>query len=562
MRELLTIADRVEDLSKEIPVSSFAGFLEETNRKIRKMASQTTFFIDVFRATNSSSETRKIVKQLQETNTNSDFKLVVKDENNYNIKVFEEIFSSVAFVFLDEEMEQSDVFKQHFRKNDDQYKVIFIVDLLNDEKKLREFSRSFNSRTKSITLTTIDFADKTLEEILQLYLDETALDKLKKISYLNSIKPVFSFLNDILFSENKAANTRKILNSQNTNITRREEQSLNTSELSSNIRQLIQKSAQDLEKNYKLKYDDLNKPNTGKFSLIGIERSNLLADFEKRELAEKSEKVETTIDKNFLNDFIKNISTTIKAELGKDEAFIKSSFEDIIAQINIQLKSKSIQPLNAASIFPPFPEKERTIQSFCYINKSYTGEVIKKGPMEYFVALRDYTGLIMVVGGLLAPLSIVASTSDNAVFKSVAIWVKAGTGAISLIMIVYGIYDLRKRIPLKRVEEFERELAKAKDILVQESKRMFNDSSRDWTTNISNWIKDTTQNINLQIERNMKDLASQKAGQMNQEKVQQQKQQQSIDMLLRSIQSAERVKDQMNTRYRDMVTETEKDLKL
>ena len=111
-------------------------------------------------------------------------------------------------------------------------------------------------------------------------------------------------------------------------------------------------------------------------------------------------------------------------------------------------------------------------------------------------------------------------------------------------------------------EEFEREIGKAKEVLLQESKRMFNDSSRDWTTNIANWIKDTTQNISLQIERNMKDLLTQRASQMNQEKIQQQKQQQSIDLLIRSIQSAEKVKDQMNTRYREMLTETEKDLKL
>lgn len=284
-------------------------------------------------------------------------------------------------------------------------------------------------------------------------------------------------------------------------------------------------------------------------------------DFEKKELAEKSEKYETHIAQGFLDRFISKISGSISKELGKDEAFIKSSLEDLLAQINIQLKTKNIQPLTAA-VFPPFPEKERVIQSFCYLNKTYTGEVIKKGAMEYFVALRDYTGLIMVVGGLLAPLSIVASASDSGLFKHVATWVKGSTAGISLLMIIYGIYDLRKRIPKKRVEEFQRELTKARELLQMESKRMFSDSSRDWTTTISNWIRDATQNINMQIERNMKDQQTQRAGMMNQEKVQQQKLQQNIDMLLRSIQSAERVKDTMATRYRDMVSETEKDLKL
>lgn len=563
MRELSYIADRFSDLLKEMPVSSYAGFLEETRRKIKNLSDKDDFYIDVFTCANASAESKQFARSLQESAENSSYNVSVKDEHSCGVRVFEQVFASLGFVLLDEPMLQCEPLLQLFKKNDSPYKVIFIVNQLGNQDKLRDFTRQFSSRTKVFTITADDLSGKKLIDILSASIsDAMSLDKIKKIAYLNSIKPVFSFLDEILSAESKAANTRKLLNSQNTNITRKEEQAMNNNELVSNLRQLIQKSAQELEKSYKIKYEDLNKPNTGTFSIISVERSNMLTDFERRALAEKSEKYETSISKDFVDAFVNAISSNIQKELGKDEAFIKSSFEDLISQINIQLKSKGVPPLKIDTIYPPFPEKERTIQSFCYINKTYTGEIIKKGPMEYFVALRDYTGLIMVVGGLLAPLSIVASASDSGMFKNVANWVKASTAGISLLMIFYGIYDLRRRIPKKRVEEFERELGKAKDTLQQESKRMFNDSSRDWIGNISNWIRDTTQNINLQIERNMKDLQSQKMNQMNQEKNQQQKQQQSIDMLLRNIQSAERVKDQLNIRYRDMVTEAEKDLKL
>lgn len=564
MREIAFIADRFSDLIREIPVSSYSGFLEETRRKIKQLSEREDFYIDVFSCTNAASESKNTVRHLQDAAQGTDFHLSLKTEQNFGIRVFENVFPSVGFVMLDEEMLQCAALKEHFRKSDSSYKVMFIVNILaSDENKIRDFSRAFSLRTKTFTLTPADLSGKNIKEILTTSITEPgALDKINKLAYLNSIKPAFSFLDEILSAENKAANTRKLLNTQNTNITRKEEQSLNNSEFNSNVRQLIQKSASELEKSYKIKYEDLNKPNTGKFSVIAAEECNQLTDFERKALAEKSEKYETTISRNFLDDFAKTISGSIQKELGKDEAFIKSSFEELITQINIQLKAKGIQSLKADSLYPPFPDKQRTIQSFCYFNKTYTGEIIKKGPMEYFVALRDYTGLIMVVGGLLAPLSIVASASDSGIFKNVANWVKGTTAGISLLMIMYGIYDLRKRIPKKRVEEFERELVKAKDLLQQESKRMFNDSSRDWIGNISNWMRDATQNISLQIERNMKDQQTAKSTQMNQEKVQQQKQQQSVDLLLRGIQSAERVKDQMVTRYRDMVSETEKDLKL
>ncbi len=562
MRELSYIAERFDDLLKELPVSSYAGFLEETRRKIKNISDKDAFYVDSFRCSNSSSESRKLAQALEESAGGSAYRLTPKDETNYSVRIFEDIFPSIGFILLDEEMLRCDALTQYFKKNDSTYRVVFIVNLLQNSEDLKNYSRQFSYRIKTFTLLPEEIGGKNLTEIITTAIDAPSLDKIKKLSYLNSIKPVFSFLDEILAAENKAANTRKLLNTQNSNITRKEEQSLNNSELTSNLRQLIQKSTQELEKSYKIKYEDLNKPNTGQFSIIATQRCSLLKDFEKKALAEKSEKVETSIAQPFLDDFINTISSSIRTELGKDEAFIKSSFEDLLSQINAQLRNKGIKPLNSENIYPPFPDKERTIHSFCYINKTYNGEVIKKGAMEYFVALRDYTGLIMVVGGLLAPLSIVASASDSGVFKYIATWIKASTAGISLLMIIYGIYDLRRRIPKKRVEEFERELNKARETLQQESKRMFNDSSRDWSGNISNWLRDTNQNINLQIERNIKDLQTQKSNQMGQERVQQQKQQQSVDILLRNIQSAERVKDQINTRYRDMVSETEKDLKL
>ncbi len=64
MREILSVADRIEDLTKELPVSNYAGFLEEINFKIRKMASQDYLFIDVYRSVNAYGESKKIIKQL------------------------------------------------------------------------------------------------------------------------------------------------------------------------------------------------------------------------------------------------------------------------------------------------------------------------------------------------------------------------------------------------------------------------------------------------------------------------------------------------------------------
>ena len=90
---------------------------------------------------------------------------------------------------------------------------------------------------------------------------------------------------------------------------------------------------------------------------------------------------------------------------------------------------------------------------------------------------------------------------------------------------------------------------------------MYSESTRDWTTNLTSWIRDVGQNINNAIDRNMKQSQSSKIQQMNQDKSQQQRLQQSIDNIQRNIQTAERIKDQLSIKFNEMVVETERDLR-
>src|SRR6478609_10016181 len=125
MRELSYIADRFSDLLKEMPVSSYAGFLEETRRKIKNLSDRDGFYIDVFTCTNASAESKQLTRSLQESAQNSSYNLVVKDENTSGVRVFEQVFASLGFVLLDETMLQCEPLQQLFKKTDSPYKVIF-----------------------------------------------------------------------------------------------------------------------------------------------------------------------------------------------------------------------------------------------------------------------------------------------------------------------------------------------------------------------------------------------------------------------------------------------------
>jgi hypothetical protein len=559
MRELLSISDQIEQFTKELGVSSYAGFLDESVHKIKKMAATKELPAHVFIHSAAISKALEAKKILSEIAKDADFSLSFIHEGDSQLKVFEQIFPAILFIIADDHIDHQPELLSSIRNNQD-YRYVIVINASGNTEIQKKISRFLSYKVKSTFYNLSDLEGKSFFDILAPLIEKNQLEKVKKYTLLQSAKPVVDFMKEIADAELRANNTRKLLNSQNAQITRKDEQSMNINDTIQQIRQSIQKVSQELDKNFKFKYDELNKPNTGKFTIKSQERIELLEDFDRTVLAEKSEKVQTTIPEEFQKELLRIIHKSLEQELEKDEEFIKSSFEDQIKKINIQLQSKDIAPIKPEEIYIPFPDKKRSITSFSYYNKQYVGEIIKKGAMEYFVALRDYTGLIMVVGGLLAPLSIVASASESGIFKYIALWVKASTAGVSLLMILYGVYDLRRRIPLKRKEEFERELAKAKETLQMESKRMFNETTRDWLTHISTWMRDVSQNLLLQLDKNVKDMQSQKMNVMSQEKVQQQKLQTSIDQMLRGIQMADKMRDSLQNNIRTQLTDLEKEL--
>lgn len=569
MRELHFVPESVDSIIKELGVSNFTGFLEATNRKVRKMTAHNLFHLDVYLHSFSPQRIKDIALKMEESATDSgNFQLHIKRDPEQEVKVFEQIFPSVALVFFDDVFNADPLLKDRLKQVSSQYKLVIFLNFMDNEDATRQISRELHFSPRAFTINGNECEGKTIEELLKSVVAETEkLDKLKKLSYLNSIKPLFNFLTDIFNSENRTVNTRKLLNNQNTQITRKEEQGANLMDFTNNLRQNIQKQVTDLEKTFRTKYDELNKPNVGHFSERVDFYANDLKDFEKETLAEKSEKIATKINDAVVEEFVANMKNDITKELRKDEKFIKSSMEDLLKRVNIQLQSKNVPTIEMREVEIPFPAKEKVVHSYCYMSKKYAGELVKPGLNEYFVSLRDYIGVIMVATSLLMPLTIIAGLESDldgewgVFFKKFGKYIRFSTASITIMLIVYGVYDLRKRIPRKRIEEFKREITKAREVLFQEGKRMCNETSRDWVSNISGWVRDVSQNLNLLIERRLKDFQQNKINGLNQEKQQQMKLQQSIDLIQRNVQSAERLKDQLQNRFRDLVNESEKDLR-
>ena len=210
---------------------------------------------------------------------------------------------------------------------------------------------------------------------------------------------------------------RRLLGSQNQTITRKEEQSVNQIELLNNIRQILSRYTMDLEKNLRLKYDELNKPVTGEISKLLQSLTNQLTDFERVDVAEKSEKVEIRISSDYEHLFLSSVKEKLSEHLNKDAAFVKVATDEVVNRINQLLSSRDMLPVSLQSELLEFPAYRSSMKPYLLFSREFRSELMKKGITEYFVALRDYTGVIMVATGLLAPLTIIANISEIGFLK-------------------------------------------------------------------------------------------------------------------------------------------------
>lgn len=564
MRELSFIEQRLQEVEKELGVSNYAGFLQESRQKLNNILATSSFYADVYHHSASGEQAKSLVNQLLGNSTESRF--FVKDENISSVRVFKEILPATAIIIFDETFQQAKTLQEKFVFFAPQYRFVLIINF-TEPSTAQTFARSIKYPSQSQIVEATSLKDFSTNDLLkQLIPENTFRNALQRYSYINSVQPLFPALDQVFATENKVIQTRKLLNGQNVQILRKDEQSANQSEMQNTIRQMIQKFGQDNEKLLRGKYDELNKPMTGKFSKVGIKQAESIQDFHKEDLAEKNEKVAITLHKEEVNAILGTVSSTIQKEMDKDTTHLQANLDDLLLKINGHLQAKGWQTIDKQAIEMALPQPSKVVSSFCFMSRNFSGELVKKGATEYFIALRDYIGVIMVATGLLAPLNMIATLGDEkesffSFLKHLNVLIKFGTATICLCLIIYGIFDLQRRIPLKRDEELKKELSKARELLLSECKRIFNDSSRDWSSALATWVREISQNLNQQIDKSFRQFQLEKQNQLNQDRVLQQRQQQSIDLIQKNIQNAERIKDAMATKFREFITETEKDLK-
>lgn len=555
----LDIIDNLESACREAGPINHIRCISSAAEALRKMVRDDVLHIDVYRSRTTGEAAHPF--QLISAEDAADIRFRFPDAEALLPDKLGEVIAAMAIVVLDDALLRDARLLEALEQRSVQYSLMLILNYSGDDRASRNIKFDFYGKW-------VEHADMSGIASLPDLVRETVSPPLRKLlqerSLLNALKPAVGISRELIQKEIQLLSFQKNLNVHLNNDLRRRESEGNVSDLGSSVRNLIQNWSGEHEKAIRLKYEELNKPNTGRYSNLVSKWSEELTDLKRDESAEKSEKLITSIDSLFLDKFLKRISTEVTADLSNDYSLLMHSLDSLNGKIQVQFLQKGIQlPAEADSnaSFPPFPSPDKSIKSYLFFNRSYSGEMVKKGATEYFIALREYTGVIMVVAGLLAPLNMIASISQNDAMKMLANGIRITTGVITLVMIVYGYFDLRKRIPRRRVEEFDREMQKAKENLQQEGKKMMSDVSKDWQSQLSMWLRDMTNLLSARYEKELKQFSAQKMDEVNNKKSTIQKNAQAIDGINRRLSTAEKAVDNCQRSYRDQLAEVEKSIK-
>ncbi|MBL0267381.1 MAG: hypothetical protein IPP99_01510 [Chitinophagaceae bacterium] len=547
MNQFEFIPALIGQVQKDVGFSNQTGFFETAQIESQKIVEEKNLWIDVFYSETGVAEVRKLIQQFRQESI-GEIKLRFLPNESFTPVSYPIFLTSVAILVIDDDFMERNILDRLLRCRKDQYKIIWVLDYTGKESMERELSLKFRRADRIIykNMKTAPGAETVLTELNQA-LTPAEKEICIRLGMAQSLEPLIELMKETVSRENSILQTRKLTNSFDSQIIRKEETQNISTEITNYSKQLLQKNLIELEKSFRQKYEDLNKPNVGFFALSTTSFAEQINTLQYEELAEKSEKFQTTLPAQITESFLQENETALLREFNKDRAYVDTIISDIIQKINllIQEKIKLTIPGDFSGI--QLVSNERILKSSNYIQRIYQGETTKKGAMEYFVALRDYTGLMMVVVGLLAPLNMIASASDGTFggpfakfLKSIATWVKLGTAMITAALIVYGIHDLRKRIPRKRKEERDRETAKAKENIIQEGKRIYSEASRDWVQNITAWLKDVANQISLEVDKALRTVTDKKMQHLAQEKNTQSRNQMAIENSLKGIQNAER----------------------
>lgn len=300
-------------------------------------------------------------------------------------------------------------------------------------------------------------------------------------------------------------------------------------EAANKIKQDLQKCFRDINAFFRNKYSELSLPNKGKFAQTIEALTAQLNSVETRDGNDRFPKLVTSIPKEYIDFFEKNILNVFKKIFNEDKVEVTKRLAEFKS---LQAASQSHIPpaiLDKISIdYGSFPNPEKITGAYInlYNSKNYSGEMPKMTIQSYLMQVRQQTFFIIMILSLINPLLqlplVLFSSHYNPVegdspdmiaekYKNRESYSNFTTeltllfGLATIGLSVYYIIDLKKKIPLMKEELMGKELERVRNNVKQEGLKIFADGSREWLNSINLWLTENLESINLEIDKTITD---------------------------------------------------------
>jgi len=262
----------------------------------------------------------------------------------------------------------------------------------------------------------------------------------------------------------------------------------NPAETVADMRVRIQRTLSDFEKSVQDGVAELFLPQVGSLSRTVEERLTAIVDLER---VTKEKSVQLRLLPSDEAELLKIIRDGIRDRAYTDLRSFRDVLELVTNDIDRTLAAANAPPVTIRHSQVPDSRVTRVLESSVRIDRPYRGELPKQGLQEYLQEARKYQGLLYMV------MSTVGLSALPAVRKY--------TVPLSMGLMVVGAALLPRSIRRERGESMAREVEKARDVLRTESRRIFSEAERGWTTAISDALRDEQSMVLLQFEAAMRE---------------------------------------------------------
>lgn len=268
------------------------------------------------------------------------------------------------------------------------------------------------------------------------------------------------------------------------------------------IKSSVQQQLSLLEKRVQDSMERFFLPATGEFWGKIYPSIDTLSELETTEKAKSNVlKIHDTVRDAYLNLNRKVLQQQFKSTMRLVNDAV-SSLEKDMAQVcqqnNVPMVSLFVNPLS---------DKELPIilDSTVRVERPYEATVQRKGFYEYFMAVRKYQMLFLMLVSLFGIGSFIR--------KQPQIMITA-----SLILTAFGAYTLRKTVRQERQEQTDKEVERAREMLRDETKRIGNETLQRWRKQMADYFKTLNSQVLRQIEETTSNYQQRKSAQQDEEK--------------------------------------------